>query len=91
MSSMDMDDNIKSLIDDLNNAQYDIGQMSAKISTLHNLVDDEEFSTAERGYPSSAISSVWIRRIFGWGENPKVKQIRDAREAENKKNESMAE
>ena len=85
-----MDDNTKSLVDDLNNAYYDKGEMNAQIRALHAVVDDEEISSAEKNYCTSTISTDLIRMIFGWAENPKVKQIRDAKEAE-KRNERVDE
>ena len=85
-----MDDDIRSLIDDLTNTNYENGKINAQIDVLHNLLDREEVRCAERGY-SAVIDTKVIRSIFGWSECHEVREIRQRKEAEKAKAEQNDE
>jgi len=85
-----MDDDIRSLIDDLINTNYENGKINALINVLHHLLDREEVRCAERGY-SPDIDTEVIRSIFGWSECQEVREIRQRKEADKTKTEQTDE
>lgn len=73
-----MDDNIKALVDRIEDLSNVNGVMFAQIQMLHSVVDSEDIRCAEHGYTPD-IKTEYIRDIFGWDECAQAVKARNDR------------
>jgi len=91
-----MNNNIKCMVDDLANTNYNLGAISARVDALHKFVDTEDTRSAESNsmYHTPSIDTNAIRMIFGWDEcydAIKIRREREAREKEDAGADDRAE
>ena len=79
-----MNNNVRDLVSDLKDMNYDNGDLNARVGILRNFVDDEDVKSAENNIPyhTPSIDTDTIRKIFNWGMCPRARQIMEKREAE---------